>query len=301
MTKLFVLACALVACAAVPGAALAQAPAANPMPDGSHDMYAGLGVVSKPRYEGAADRETSVLPVFQFQWSNGVFVSGLSAGVHLGRTPQLEFGPLVEVQPRRDQDGGGDTAGGMEDTRSGLLAEHDNFATHLPTGEQVGSSADGRRNRLAGMDDIHTRLQAGGFLNLYLSPRWRLTSRALVGAGNERHGARLDLGVQRLATHPGAEHLVTLGAGVTLVNRSHNMAFFGVSEEESVHSGNAPYAPGSGLKDVYLGARWNWALAPGWVLTSHAQASRLHGDARRSPLVERPTNLTVSTAIAYRF
>lgn len=301
MTKLFVLACALVWCAAVPGAALAQAPAANPMPDGSHDMYAGLGVVSKPRYEGAADRETSVLPVFQFQWSNGVFVSGLSAGVHLGRTPQLEFGPLIEVQPRRDQNGGGEAAGGMEDMRSGLLGEHGSVATTPPAGEHALLSAAGRRNRLAGMADIHTRLQAGGFLNLYLSPRWRLTSRALYGAGNERDGARLDLGVQRLAMYSAAGHLVTLGAGVTLVNRSHNTAFFGVSKEESGCSGNAPYAPGGGLKDVYLGARWNWTPAPGWVLTSHAQASRLQGAARRSPLVERPTNLTVSTAIAYRF
>ena len=68
-----------------------------------------------------------------------------------------------------------------------------------------------------------------------------------------------------------------------------------------MNSGNASYAPAGGLKDVHLHARWNWALAPGWVLTSHAQASRLQGDARRSPLVERPTNLTVSTAIAWRF
>jgi outer membrane protein len=61
------------------------------------------------------------------------------------------------------------------------------------------------------------------------------------------------------------------------------------------------YAPAGGLKDVRLSARWNWTLAPAWILTSHVQGTRLLGDARRSPLVERPTNLTVSTAIAYRF
>lgn len=296
MTKPFAFACALAACA-VSGAALAQTPAANPMPDGSHDMYAGLGVVSKPRYEGAADRERSVLPVFQFQWSNGVFVSGLSAGIHMARTPQVEFGPLLELQPRRNDGGTDDTAAGIEDTGVGLYAEPDSFAAKLPADLPM----DFPQNRLAGMADIPTRLQAGGFLNLYLSPQWRLTSRALYGAGNDRHGARLDVGVQRLAMRLGAQHRVTLAAGVTLVNRSHNAAFFGVSEEESFNSGNAMYAPGGGLKDVHLGARWNWVLAPGWVLTSHAQASRLQGDARRSPLVERPTNLTASTAIAYRF
>jgi outer membrane scaffolding protein for murein synthesis (MipA/OmpV family) len=37
------------------------------------------------------------------------------------------------------------------------------------------------------------------------------------------------------------------------------------------------------------------------MLTSSLQAKRLLGSASRSPLTERPTNLMVSTAIAYRF
>jgi outer membrane scaffolding protein for murein synthesis (MipA/OmpV family) len=37
------------------------------------------------------------------------------------------------------------------------------------------------------------------------------------------------------------------------------------------------------------------------MLTTRAQAKRLLGSARLSPLVERSSNLTVSTAIAYRF
>jgi len=280
MTKIFVL-----AFAAISSAAVAQTPAANPMPDGSRDMYVGLGVVSKARYEGADERKTRAMPVVQFQWSNGAFISAIGAGIHLSRVPQVEFGPLLDVQPRRHESGTGGDAGGIDGARFSLVA----MPASLPA------------NRLAGMDEIHARLQAGGFLNLYLSPEWRLTSSALYGAGNARHGARLDLGVQRLAINLGAYHRITLGAGITVVNRSHNAAFFGVSEEESVNSGNAMYAPAGGLKDVRLGARWNWTLAPAWILTSNVHGTRLLGDARRSPLVERPTNLTVSTAIAYRF
>jgi hypothetical protein len=48
MNKLF-----LLALTAGCGAAWAQTPATNPMPDGSRDMYIGLGVQSAPRYEGA--------------------------------------------------------------------------------------------------------------------------------------------------------------------------------------------------------------------------------------------------------
>ena len=70
-------------------------------------------------------------------------------------------------------------------------------------------------NRLAGMEPISTRLLGGGFLNYYLTPDWRLTGSLLYGAGNERDGARLDLGVQRLAMQLGAHHRLSFTAGVS--------------------------------------------------------------------------------------
>jgi outer membrane scaffolding protein for murein synthesis (MipA/OmpV family) len=281
MTKLFALALGTACCAAV-----AQTPATNPMPDGSRDMYVGLGVVSKPRYEGAAESERSALPLLQVQLSNGLFVSGMRAGIHLGRSPQVEFGPLLELQPRRDAEGEGAEVGGLSGTRFSIVA--------LPP---AAFSA----NRLAGMPVIHSRVQGGGFLNYYLTPEWRFTSSLLVGAGNDRKGTKLELGVQRLALELGAHHRVAFDAGVTLADRRYNMAFFGVGEEDSYTSGNAVFAAGGGLKDAHLGARWNWAWSPSWMLNSSVQVTRLLGSARLSPLVERPTNLTVSTAIAYRF
>jgi outer membrane scaffolding protein for murein synthesis (MipA/OmpV family) len=281
MTNLFAL-----ALAAVSSAACAQMPATNTMPDGSRDMYVGLGVASKPRYEGAGKRETAALPVLQVQWSNGLFLSGMRAGIHLSRAPQLEFGPLLELQPRRDADGAGDSVGGIEDFRMSLVA--------LPMAAPSG-------NRLAGMPAIHSRVQGGGFLNYYLTPDWRLTSSLLYGAGNARNGMKLELGVQRLAIEFGAHHRLALDAGLTLADRRYNNAFFGVGEAESFSSGNPVFGAAGGLKDVHLGARWNWAWSPSWMLTSGVQATRLLGSVRMSPLVERPNNLTVSTAIAYRF
>ena len=281
MNKLLVLALAVVS-----SGASAQTPATNPMPDGSRDMYVGLGLVSAPRYEGARHSERKALPVLQVQWSNGVFVSGMSAGMHLGRGPRLEYGPLVQLQRRRDEDGAGGGVDGVESARYFMVA--------LPQVEAGG-------NKLVGMEPIHTRLLGGAFLNYYLTPDWRLTSSLLYGAGNERDGARLDLGVQRLAMQLGAHHRVSLTAGLSIANGAYNHAFFGVGTLDSLRSGNPVYRAGGGLKDGHLGARWNWALSPSWMLTSQVQVSRLADDARLSPLVERPTNLTVSTAIAYRF
>ena len=74
-----------------------------------------------------------------------------------------------------------------------------------------------------------------------------------------------------------------------------------MTETEALYSGNPPYRPGGGIKDVKIGARWNWALSPSWMLVTNVQATRLVGQVRHSPLVERPTNVTVSAAFAYRF
>ncbi|WP_020652545.1 MipA/OmpV family protein [Massilia niastensis] len=265
-------------------AASAQTPTTNPMPDGSRDMYAGLGVVSAPRYEGADSRKVSALPVLQVQWSNGLFISGLSAGMHLSDRPTVEYGPLLTLHPGRDESGSGRGIGVVE--MSGLPS-------------LVARAA--RGNPLSGMDDIRYRLEGGGFFNYYLAPQWRLTSSVVVGSGHDRDGARMDLGVQRLAAQVAPHHTLSFSAGVSVVNRAYNQSYFGVTEAESFASGHPEYRPGGGLKDVRLGARWNWTLSPSWMLTTHVQATRLVGNARTSPLAERPTNVTVSTALAYRF
>jgi outer membrane scaffolding protein for murein synthesis (MipA/OmpV family) len=276
------------ALAATCSTAWAQTPASNPMPDGSRDMYVGLGAVSAPRYEGAESRKVSALPLLQVQWSNGFFISGTSAGIHLSNDPALEFGPLVALQMRRSEAGTGSGAGGVEPV----------FVLQPSITKERRATPD---NPLAGLEDIHTRLQGGVFLNYFVAPQLRLTSSLLYGSGNARNGALLDLGIQQLAGQLARHHTVSLSGGVTIANRDYNSAFFGVTPAESLRSGYLPYAPAGGLKDVHVGAHWNWALSPSWMLTSNLQATRLMGSAKNSPLVQRPTNLTVSTAIAYRF
>lgn len=271
------------ALAAASTAACAQTPATNPMPDGSHDMYAGLGVVSRPRYEGADNHKVSALPVLQVQWSNGLFISGMSAGMHLSNRPTVEYGPLLTVHPNRDESGSGKIIDGVGVSTSPLV-------------EMMR-----RGNRLAGMKDVSTRLEGGFFFNYYLAPEWRLTSNVLFGSGNDRDGARMELGVQRLAVQLAPQHTLSFNAGATIVNADYNRAYFGVTGDEAWQSGNPAYRPGGGIKDVRVGARWNWALSPSWMLVTNVQATRLVGATRHSPLVERPTNVSVSAAFAYRF
>jgi outer membrane protein len=278
-----------IACSAACVPSWAQTPAQNPMPDGSRDMYIGLGAQSAPRYDGADNRKVSALPVLQVQWSNGVFISGMSAGMHLSDSPTLEFGPLLAVLPGRDDGGKDNGLGSVIDTTSFVLVNPSQRQALL------------RGQHLGGMEKIATRVQAGAFANYYLTPAWRLTGSALAGSGRDHDGVRVQLGVQRLAAAITEQHRVSLAAGLTLVNRKDNETWFGVTPAEAARSRFPYYQPGGGLQDVHVGARWTWAWTPSWMLTTNLQAKRLLGNAANSPLVERSTNLTVSTAIAYRF
>lgn len=274
-------------------AAAAQTPANNPMPDGSRDMYVGLGVVTAPAYEGSGQRRVRALPVLQAAFSNGLFISGLSAGIHLSNQPSVEFGPLLAIHPRRSESGLSGDVGMVVNGSDLTLAPPD------PTSPLKTQAGDG--HRLMGMDVQRARLQAGGFFNYYLTPQVRLTNSVLYGSGNEGNGAVWRVGLQHFSSNIAPNHFVSVGVGLTLANRSHNQAYFGVTEIESVRGVNPEYAASGGLKDMHLNARWNWAFSPSWLVTTGVQASRLRGSAADSPLTERPTNLTVSTALAYRF
>ena len=277
-------------------AAGAQTPAPNPMPDGSDDMYLGLGVVSAPRYAGADQRRARLLPVLQGQWSNGVFVSGMRAGLHLSTRPLLEYGPLISLHPGRDDGGDGASVIGIE------RAVGEGNLPRLPTVMvQYNANVLASGNRLNGLPAISRRLEGGAFFNLYLAPAVRLTSSALYGAGNDRNGATFKVGIQAMGWTPAPHHSIMLEGELALANRSYNQAFFGIDNEQSIHSGNPLYDAHGGWRDARVGARWHWTLTPSWMLVSSLDATRQLGATRLSPLVSRTTGVTVSTALAFRF
>lgn len=263
------------------GSVMAQTPALNLMPDGSHDMYIGLGAESRPTYQGARETRVVALPVLQMEWSSGVFIAGASAGMHLSHQSHQEYGPMLLVEGRRSPYGTSTTAGSINN------------------GVVQGSQLSG--NKLVGMDDINTRLLAGGFYNLALTDTWRLTNSLLYGAGNKHDGLRLNSDLRYHLSTFAPHHTVTVSAGLTLVNQAYNQAYFGVTPAESLRSNNRLYTPSGGVKDLHADVHWNWALSASWLLTSSLNLTRLNGSAADSPLVERTSSVTASSALAYRF
>ncbi|MES2298876.1 MAG: MipA/OmpV family protein [Pseudomonadota bacterium] len=322
----------LLALCGVSGAAVADAPATpatNPMPDGSHDMYAGLGLVSAPSFEGAPARRLSLLPVLQAQWSNGVFLSGPAIGMHLSERPALEFGPLLSVQGRRTDSGnsasllsvpglndqtltGADApavvvgaGGGVVITPIDPSAPTTGQGSHVDTG--IKAAPPNRRplptgwTRLTGMREIGAAVEVGGFVNVYLTPQLRLTNNVLYGGGNAHQGLRWNVDLQHLALEIAPHHTLALSGGLALVNGAYQRSYFGVTAQEAISSANNAYAPAGGVKDVHALARWNWQLGSSWLLASGLQWEHLTGAAARSPLVDRANSATAFSALAYRF
>lgn len=274
--------------ASLPAFALAagQTPAASRMPDGSRDIYVGLGAQFSPRYAGAERDKVSVVPALQLAWSNGVFLSGASLGWHLSQCPVLEYGPLLAWQPPRRGDGDGDPS---ESAPSAWMPP------------QGGAGKAPAPHGLVGIDDVAARLLVGGFVNYYLTPDWRLTNSVLAGAGDARNGVQWRLGLQRIGIEVGRHHSLAFNVGIDIGNQAYNQAYSGVSAEQAARSGYDAYHAGGGPRQVRTGARWNWALSPAWLLSSGVDASRLVGVAGRSPLAVRPAALAASTVLGYRF
>jgi outer membrane scaffolding protein for murein synthesis (MipA/OmpV family) len=312
MTKLFPFSFFLICGIGFTTTCIAQTLTPNLMPDGSHDLYIGLGAESRPLYEGARGRRISALPVAQAQWSNGVFIAGTSAGIHLSDQVTQEYGPLITWEAGRSSSGtsalfisvAGATTSGTDATGNPPIPVTTTiFGTSSITTSSVPSyqNLPQSKNKLVGLDNIHSRPLFGGFYNFNLSDRLRITNNILYGAGNQTTGLRWTSDLRYRIANWIPHHTFSISSGVTLVNQAYNQAYFGVTRIEAGRNGNRVYSPSGGIKDAHAELYWNWSLNAAWLLTSKVNATVLTGSATDSPLVERRSNVTVSSALAYRF
>lgn len=251
------------------GAAIAQTPAANMMPDGSRDMYVGLGVGSAPMCDGSDERQTRLVPNIQVQWSNGIFLRNESLGMHLSSAPGIEYGPVVEYERGCD-------------------------ASSL--------------RKLEGAKDIDSSVGVGGFFNYYPAETLRLSSKLLVGVENERRRVLLSLEARKyvqIAPH----HGLALSLGLNWANQAYAQTRIEFEPAKLLNSFPASalktdyssYSSHSGVKDVHAAVNWNWELSPYWLVTSQAAIYRLTGSIADNPLNNRQSYMTVYTGLAYRF
>jgi MipA family protein len=250
---------------AAAGAAQAQAFDAVRMygdPTGDGQGTLGVAAVLGYRYMGSDERRAAVLPALEYRWKNGWFVGTTNGvGYKFSSDPSMQYGVRLTVDL------------GRSESRSPVLA---------------------------GMGDIKTRPEIGGFFNLYLSRDFNLTSSLRYGSGNDSKGAQFDLGAV-YAVQLAPQWRTAFGVAATVVNGSYMQSHFGVTAAQALTSQNPAYAAGAGLRDVRTNVSVTYFISSDWSATGGLSLSSLQGDAKNSPIVRERAPLTGLLALGYRF
>lgn len=94
---------------------------------------------------------------------------------------------------------------------------------------------------------------------------------------------------------------ITTAVGATWADRKYTQTFFGVTEAQAKNSRFAPFAAGSGLKNVDADIGVSYHFNRHWSIQTLLQVKALSGDAARSPVTFSDTDASLITTINYHF
>ena len=220
-----------------------------------------MGLVSRPIYQGSDAYRATVGASFGYQWENGLSVGTNGIGWQLSQRENTQFG----------------------------------IGLGFSAGRKEGDS-----NGLRGMGDINDQVTFRGYVNTSVARGVAVGAALEMGSGNAREGVLLQLATTY--TLPlGPAWSLSLDAGAAIANADYMGNFFGVNTLQAAASGYATYNPAGGIRDVSMGARLNYALAPKWILTVGVSGVALGGSAQNSPLVRQPNSAAALMGITSRF
>ena len=221
-----------------------------------------LAVASRADYYGGEDGRISAKPALEYHWANG-WMAGTDRGVgyNFSQDPNLQFGLGLGMDF------------GRQETATGPLA---------------------------GMGSIDATVQYGAFVNYALDRNWRLSSALKYGAGESGQGASADFGVN-YGLDIAPKWRLGLGLSTTWSNSQYMQSYFGVNATQSQQSGHAQYSPSAGLSDLGASVKLTYEIAPKVSVSGGFTATSLLGDARNSPLVNRPDSVSGSLTVVYAF
>jgi outer membrane scaffolding protein for murein synthesis (MipA/OmpV family) len=248
----------VVLCVLVPLAAQAEL---------SNDTMIGLGLRTRPAYDGSASQHGELVPVLRYfgqPWFARSTQGVLEGGARLELAPGLHAGAQLSYESGR---------------RSG-------DADFL---ERRGVASIGRGAALG----VHGEWDASiGPVPLALLARMRRHTDSALGTQAD---LRLSIGVLRSGP---------LAAGVftqaTWANARSTAAYYGITPQQSAATGLPTFDAAGGWLSTSVGVLWSVDLGPRWMAVGNLEARRLRGDAAHSPLSERTWNHAASAGLAWR-
>jgi MipA family protein len=229
----------------------------------------GAAVRTRPAYDGSSSQTTDLVPVIRYYgqpWFARTTQGILEGGLHW----QLGSGVAAGFQLSYDE--------GRKSSESSFLREH-NFNDDVDAGASLGAHL-----------EWDTKV---GPAPVGLLARYRQSLDSDRGALAD---LRLNVGVYG----SGGATLV-LFTEATWGSSKANATFYGVTPQQSAVTGLAAYQPGSGLKNIALGAIGGYDLSRHWTLVGSIQQRWLQGDVANSPLAEKKGSTYANAGIAYRF
>ncbi|MDB5858525.1 MAG: MipA/OmpV family protein [Ramlibacter sp.] len=234
----------------------------------SNDSMVGLGLRSRPAYDGSDSQKTELVPVVRYlghPWFVRSTQGVLEGGVRTELLPGLHAGAQLAYEAGRRA---GD---------SGFLAAR--------------NVADIKR---------------GASVGLQLEWDHKLGPVPLTLLGRVRRNIDSDLGTQAdLRLSAGVFQSGRFGAGVfaqaVWADAKSTRSNYGITPAQSIATTLPVYQPTSGWLNTSAGLLWSFDLGPKWIAVGTLERRWLSDDAAASPLAERRSNSYVAAGLAYRF
>lgn len=228
----------------------------------------GLGVGTRPEYEGAKDRKTRPAPYINLFYGDTFFLTGMKAGANLlryqtGQGVTVTAGPLLALRGGREQD--------------------DHAA-------------------LNGLGDIDRALDAGGFVR-FRKQGWQASVDVRQNLTNTDQGATVNFSAGH-GMRVSEKLRLRTGVDTTWASSDYMKTFFGIDALQSAQSGIAQYAAGSGFKHVGASLMADYSINREWAGFATLRYKRLLGDAADSPIVATlgaRDQVTASVGVKYHF
>lgn len=212
------------------------------------NLSIGVGPVYEPDYFGSNDYEFNADPQLYVKFRDFVFLDDDGADFGLIGFSRFRLGPTVRIKARRDQD--------------------DNPA-------------------LAGLGDVGTTFEFGGFVATTFLDRFAFKAKARHGLKTGHRGTIVDGYITALIFRAGPVSVSTSGQASWIGNRYAD-AYFSISPEQAARTNGrlAPYNTDAGFRDVggsvnaYINIRDRWSLNP------YARYNYIFDDYAETPIIK---------------
>lgn len=234
----------------------------------------GLGAVVAPAWLGADENAVSIFPDLRVNYDDVLFASiPDGVGWNAVREGNWRAGPLVKLGFGRDEDNGGSPF---------LIA--------------------GGSDALIGLGNIDPTAELGGFVETRLGAQKQFQIRAEIRKGLAGGHDGLIVDLQAAFQGRTDSFIYSVGPRATFADDNFMQPFFGITADQSLASGLAPYRPNGGLVSAGLSGTLIRPIGSRSSITVFAGADYLGVEAGRSPLIrERGERFQASIGIGYGY